>query len=442
MITIKLPYKTDSDLTIITDIIREQTIIKKWSYNRFLDSKTEKEIRNLTSILNNISNLDSWFIQSSIYEGKQIYLSNHNKKTGENKRVIFNKYNFIRRQKGLITSEEYKNSRNNYIYSIGQANRNGNRKFELHLENNNILFKPKYKIKILLKLPKLRNNIKKQLIQLDLLSKQNKLAITYKLDLKYVYISFDETILSVNNNKELSLNNNRILGIDLNPNYIGLSVLEFKNCDKNNNVDDNSYGIIKTFCYDISKLTDKFGNQNKLKYETIEITNKIIGICKHYQVKNIAVEELNIRSKNNNKGKNYNSLVINKWLRNLFQEQLNKRCKSFDINFFKVLPYYTSYIGNLQHDSFDPINASIEIGRRAYETIVIRNKQFYPNIEIKSKLRYQWKEYLNSVKEWKELFIIIKNFKLRYRVSLEECKTFNVLRMASIKSKTLLYDFV
>lgn len=437
MITIKLPYKTSSDLTVINDIIREQTIIKKWSYNRFLEGKTEKEIRDLTSILNNINNIDSWFIQSSIYEGKQTYLSNHNKKTNENKKVIFNKHNFIRRQKGFITKDEYSElvNNSNYIYSIGESPQKGNRKFELHLENNNILFKPKCGIKILLGLPKLRNNIKKQLIQLDLLSKQNKLAITYKLDLKYVYISFDETILNIDNNKDLLLNNNRILGIDLNPNYIGLSILEFKN--------DNSYDIIKTFSYDLSKLTNKFSNQNKLKYETIEITNKIISICKHYQVKNIAVEELNIRSKDNHKGKNYNNLVINKWLRNLFQEQLNKRCKSFDINFFKVLPYYTSYIGNLQHDSFDPINASIEIGRRAYETIVIRNKQFYPNFEIKSELRYQWKEYLNSVKEWKELFIIIKNFKLRYRVSLEECKkTFNVLRMASVKSKTLLYDFV
>ena len=432
MITIKLPYKTDSDLTVINNIIREQTIVKKWSYNRFIDNKTEKEIRNSTSVLNNINNLDTWFIQSSIYDGKQIYLSNHNKKTGDNRKVIFNKYNFIRRQKGLITNKEFKNSRNNYLYSVGQANCNGNRKFELHIENNNILFKPKRGIKIYLKLPKLRNNIKKQLIQLDLLSKESKLPITYKLNLKYIYVSFDETVLS--NNKLSYLKDNRILGIDLNPNYIGVSVLEFK---------DNKYDIIKTFCYDITKLTDKYGNQNKLEYETIIIANKIINICKHYQVKNIAVEDLNIRSKDNNKGKNYNNLVINKWLRNLFQKQLNKRCKNYNINLFKILPYYTSYIGNLQHDYFDPINASIEIVRRAYEMKILKNKQFYPKFELKSELRYQWKEYLDSVKEWKELFVIIKNFKLRYRVSLEECKkSFNVLRMDSIKSKVFSFDFI
>ena len=80
------------------------------------------------------------------------------------------------------------------------------------------------------------------------------------------------------------------MGIDLNPNYIGLSILEFKN---------NNYEVIRSQCYDISKLTDKYGNHNKLKYETIEITNKIINLANHYKVKHIMIEELNIKSKDN-----------------------------------------------------------------------------------------------------------------------------------------------
>ena len=190
-----------------------------------------------------------------------------------------------------------------------------------------------------------------------------------------------------------------------------------------------------------SKLTDKKGNQNKLIHEVIEITSKIAKLAKHYRVKHIIVEELNIKSKNNEKGKNYNSLVNNKWVRNLFQEQLEKRSKNLNINFYKILPYYTSYIGNLQHDYFDPINSSIEIGRRGYEVIVLKNKQFYPLFRIKDSLRYQWKEYLESVLEWKELFSTIKNHKLRYRVSLDQLR-YDVLRVSSKKSCILLYDFI
>ena len=97
---------------------------------------------------------------------------------------------------------------------------------------------------------------------------------------------------------------------------------------------------------------------------------------------------------------------------------------------------------NLQHDYFDPINASIEIGRRAYETIILKNKQFYPKFEIKSELRYQWKEYLDSVKEWKELFMIIKNFKLKYRVSRESLIDSLVFKTEYYKRMTTFYSFI
>lgn len=108
-----------------------------------------------------------------------------------------------------------------------------------------------------------------------------------------------------------------------------------------------------------------------------------------------------------------------------------------------MFPYYSSYIGNIQYDYFDPINSSIEIGRRGYETMILKNKQFYPPYLLKDGLIYQWKEHIKSITGWKELFSIIKNLKLRYRVSLGENKhLYNVLRMGSIKSGILLYDFV
>ncbi len=426
MITIKLPYKTE-DYTLIKEIIREQTIIKKWSYNRFKEGKSEKEIRLLSKSLKNIKDLDSWFIESSMYDGKGVW------KIGKANKIIFNKYNFIRRQKRLISREEYQLTQNNYLYSIGSKRSKGNRKFELQMENNQILFKPKKGIKIYLTLPNLRNNVKQQLIQLALLSKQKILPVTYKLDLSHVYIMFDETIL--NQYKEITkLKENRIMGIDLNPNYIGLSILEFNGVN---------YNVIKKLCYNISKLTGKKDNHNKLRHETIEITNKIINLAKHWKVKHIGVEDLNIKGKDHEKGRNYNSLVINKWLRNLFQQQLGKRCNVFGIKFLKANSYYSSYIGNLQHDSFDPINASIEIGRRAYEVMILKNKQFYPEFGIKDELMDQWKESINNVSEWKELFTIIKNLKLKYRISLDDVKTPpNVFRMNSITSKVLINDFV
>jgi len=347
-------------------------------------------------------------------------------------------------REGLINKEEYQNSKSEYIYSIGQSFDNGNRKFVLDIENNIIIFKPKQGTKIVLDLPKLRPNVRKQLLALDKVSKLKQLPITYKLNQNYVYIAFDDIKLNeLDKNNCLSQNtvsdllSNRILGIDLNPNNIGISILEYKNST--------DFKVIKTINYSLYSLTNKKGNHNKLKYETIEISKKIVNLCLHYRVGSIALEDLNIRSKDNEKGKNNNSLLNNKWLRNLFQNQIKKRAEKAEVKTYNVLAYYTSYIGNMQYNYVDAVNASIEIARRTYQTQILKNKaEFYPALQIKTELRDQWKESINlDVMNWKELCNEVKNSKMRYRVSLEECKrTYNVWRMSSIKSGIILYDFV
>ena len=110
---------------------------------------------------------------------------------------------------------------------------------------------------------------------------------------------------------------------------------------------------------------------------------------------------------------------------------------------FKVNPAYSSVIGNTQHTYFDPVNASLEIARRGYNIIILKNKQFYPEFSIKISLKDLWKEHLSAeVNDWKKFFKLIKNSKLRYRVSLEESSFFKVFQMNSIKSKVLCYEFI
>ena len=65
------------------------------------------------------------------------------------------------------------------------------------------------------------------------------------------------------------------------------------------------------------------------------------------------------------------------------------------------------------------MNASLEIGRRGYSCIILKNKQFYPELKLKEELTSQWKDKVNldNFKTWKELFNFIKKLELRYRVS-------------------------
>ena len=103
----------------------------------------------------------------------------------------------------------------------------------------------------------------------------------------------------------------------------------------------------------------------------------------------------------------------------IFINNLEKRSSINGQKLFKVNPAYSSFIGNLQWNFDDPINASLEIGRRGYECIIKKTKQFYPELKLKEVLINQWKDKINidNFKTWKDLFNFIKNLELRYRVS-------------------------
>jgi predicted transposase len=375
MKTIKIEYKTSQEtIDKIKELQRQFSCVVRFAYNRFLENKTEKEIRILCKNLKNIQNLDSWFIQCAIKQAEQIY-----KKFGNKKVVFGGKKNLFQRIKRKISNEEYKEKRLMNVISQGEKLQYGNRKFKLDiLENNKIIFKLNRKNHFELELPKLHENYLREFLKLEELSKNKNTTYSVVLNSKEICISYEEKILQ----KEInSQNENRCLGIDLNPEFIGISILEFK--DKEN------FQIIHKQCFDLRKLTVKSDEapnskqskylQNKLKYETIEIAKQIFEIAKFYNCKYIFAEHLkNFKPFD---FKSLNRLCRQKWLKNLFIEQLQKRCLLNNIKFYKVLAQYTSIIGNLQYNFFDPINASIEIARRGYQIFHLRNKKILSYIQ-------------------------------------------------------------
>jgi predicted transposase len=433
MITIKLPYTSDTNLL---EISKQYSIVVRYAYNRFIENKSEKDIRLLCKSLNNINKLNSWFVQCAILDAKVI------QKRFQNKKVIFGgKLNFINKLKNKITKEEFSNKRLSPVNIQGEETKKGNRSFKLDIiENNQIIFKLNKNEHITLKLPKLRNNIKNDLFKLQQLNevKSKEIGYTYtiRFDLNNIYISFEEFKQS-----EIKLNKNRYIGIDMNPDTIGISIHD-------------SGEIIHTQEFSLKPIFNKIINsklssdsdkmkyyQNKLKFETFEISKSISNLAKYYNCQTVCIEELNFKQKVDNKYNNVgNRKNKNLWKRELFVSNLVKRLNIYNIDVHKVLPVYSSFVGNMQHDYTDAVNASIEIARRGYEYKILGNKnKFYPNFLVK----HQWKEMITNFKDWKEFYLEIKNLKLKYRVSLEDCKkSYRVFQQNStVKSMTLNYIF-
>jgi IS605 OrfB family transposase len=437
MITIKLPFETDQEsLNLIHKLRQQQSCIVRYSFNRFKENLNELQIRSKTKLLNNIEMLDSWFVQCGIKEADFVF-----KRNPENKVIFGGKYNWKQFILKKITKSEFKENRILPLSVQGESLKSGNRKFELDIiENNQIIFKYKRGIKIPLKLPKLRNSYLKLLSLLEQKSKNKEVPFSIKLTQNEIFISFNENLVESNYNKDLK----RVISIDLNPSELGYSILEF--------TDNNNFKVLETGNFNISQLTEKLNlssdnskqihQNNKRKFEILEISKFLINKSIHFKCCKFVIEDLEINSKNHNKGRNFNRLVNNFWCRNILINNLQKRCNINGIELTKVNPIYSSIIGNLVNSNYpDPISAAIEIGRRGY--FKYQKNQFYPkliNIEV---LSNRWKETKEwSYQNWKELFQLVKNSKLKYRVSKTDSNVNLVFERKYYKKMISLYCFI
>ena len=420
MITLKLPYKS-TNMSEIAEYQRQYSLCLRFLYNRLYDSKgvmKEKELRQFQSKLNNIENIGCWLFQSAIREAIQIY------NTYEDRKIVFGtKKALIARNKNKISKEEYKSKRLRSIYSIGEASKHGNRHFRI-VSDSKIVFQPNRNTKIELNLAYKDSKLSK----LFALQQENKIALTYTLNANFVCITYDEKELENYNHIKVE---NRVLALDLNPNWIGLSIVDWKSSSK--------YEIIYSKTFDLNRFDRKENFLSKKKHELIEISKHIVNLVIHYQCSILAIEDLNIKSCNKGKGTHYNRMCNNTWLRNIVAQQLSKRCNIHNIAFVKVKADYSSFIGNLmfrEEKKFDPVLASIEIGRRGYEFVnqyVDKKKEKKKNIVFPDKEDFR-RQYIKSMEEfdildkvdlsWKELYSYAKETKMMYRFPLIDAKVF------------------
>ena len=448
MITLKIKYIPENgDLTSILSFIKNYNNILRFTYNRVQEGiKSTKELTKLQHNLNNIF-IDSHFKSSAIYEAKSF----------QNENLIFGgKKLFLDRLKNKISKEEFKLKKLLPLYSIGESNQKANRKFKI-IDENTIIFKPNKDLHIKLNLINQSKNYKKILNKLKGLQETKQIAITYKLNLEYIYLSFDYSILKQNVYK---IKKDRIIAIDMNPNYLGYSIVDWK--------DENSYKLIDKGVFDISLINQKENNlnvasddpkkkyiKNKRDYELIKIAHRLFSLCKHYQCECFSIEDLAIKSKDLNKGKQLNKLINNQWNRNKFVNILRKLVNSSSAIFIEVKPEYSSVLGNLiyrEEHLPDMVLSSIEIGRRAYEfnnQYLLKYKVQQKNI-VFPKLEFTKDRIEQSLEELghpfkfetsQQLFSELKKSKLKYRFLLEQCKNSRVFSIFHYKSLIKLYKF-
>ena len=443
------------DKDLLFEYIRQYNTCLHFMYNRIMDNPdiTEKEMKDLT--VNNIPLMNYYLIHSSIKESFQIKAS-----MDEDKRIIFGgKENFIKRCQGKISKEEFLKKRMRPLYSIGDKEHT-NRLFAFG-DINTIIFKPNRKTHIKLDIfCNFHKGYRKIINKLFDCQLHKTIGLTFKIDMDYVYISFDETILKEKETRKIE---NRAFSIDLNPNYVGWSVVDWKSSSE--------FSVISSGVISIKELNDKhfvlkkskrnpdglssdhpkrIHLNNKRGYEIYEISKNLINKALHYRCSLFAVEDLSIKSSDKKKGSKYNSLCNNLWNRDKMVNNLKKRCTIYGLKLFEVQPNYSSFIGNFLFRDLnfpDMVLASIEISRRCYEfynQYIIKTKTQRKNI-IQPEIQDFYERYIKSLeefgvteefKDFKDVYSFFKNSKMMYRVSLDSLN----LKFFSLKTNRSCVD--
>ena len=448
MITLKIKYTTtEDDLNLIKEYRKQYSSVLHYAYNRRYDGIGETDVKHKISFLNNIPLIKSYLKSCAVKHATQLI------KTDERKRIFGGKKNFIDRCKGKINRDVFLNKRLSKLFIIGEANQHGNRFIVINENLDSFTFKPTKKDKTILSIDGRYKRYKSILNKLYHLQQDKGIAITYELDNEYIYLTYDETLL--NQFVDYRPIKNRIFSIDLNPNYVGWSVVDWESSSKFEVVKSGVISIkdINDIDFDLkgksSDSKERIYINNKRKFETYEISKLLVNTAKYYKCEVFGLEKLNIKSKDTTLGKNFNKLVNNVWNRNKLVNNIKKRCNIYSIKVMLAKPNYSSFVGNFLFRDLklpDMTLSSIEIGRRCYEfksqyidkTKDKRKNIILPDINDFNDRYIKSLEEFNipgEIKDLTKIYYFLKNAKSRYRVSLDDLPHLKFSRCFSNKSK-------
>lgn len=471
-LTFKIKNLTQEDKEFITNLQKDYSISFRKMYNNmelmednsFLDSLRikpkkhieylqtevksfyEKQVKNKEKLINNIEELEA---EPKLKLSKFRHLQNL-KKSVEKNIVFGGKKNLKNLTKNNITKQQWQNSRLWKLIFYGAKAEFGNRYFDLKdIINGNITFKyNKRKIKFNISIQKHKKEIK----ILNELIIQKEIPVTISFDTDIINITIDETKIygtyhnikdyykKIKHVKDKDVRKNlihgeykrhenklkvgkkdRYLGIDLNPDGIGYSILTPKE------------KIIHKGYIHIGDIEDA----NKRKYETSIMIKELFKLIKHFKCHSIVVEELNIDPKDYG-NKISNRKINNLWNREFIDQIITRRCNQTGTIRIDINPVYSSFIGNIKYDCYDPVASSIEICRRGINKY--SKGGFYPEFNITNFVNDWRYDEIKEYSTWKELYSHFITSKWSYR---RELKEFNFVEnnISSGKSKLKHYTF-
>lgn len=313
--------------------------------------------------------------------------------------------------------QQYREARTRPVFVTGEANRNGNRFFDVtRLHLGKCVYKPSKdeRCEITFKV-----SHKRELEKLSRYAANKSISVSVRLSKEYLCVSFDEEDLcgfsvdeksrrdevrrikaerpdgeartalikdvyrKYNREREERMLEGKVekrcIAVDLNPTNIGWSVLDRTSGGEAEVVSAGQYeyGWLCRRLHKPSASPEQVHLNNKRKHELCVIVRNLFMTASHYGCSKFVMEDLSFK-KDAEQSHESNRKNRNLWCRALVIRLVERRCHESGIELVEVNPCYTSFIGNIRHGFVDATNASVEIGRRGLWKYT--NGTFYPEV--------------------------------------------------------------
>lgn len=405
IITLKAKINTISD--DILPFQRQFNNVVKWAYNRFKEGKSRTDVFGLIrdNNVNNVDLLDVTWKREAAKLAQTMYLSSKDK----NKPIVFYSKAFRRRLEGKTTREEFIKERDEALYQItcegSKADTDGNRKFKF--DANELSGSVKLgKETVTFSCERIGKKRQDMLVEYLEMAHIHMVGVTYKITPKYLYILVDLKDIVPNTYDAIE---GRTLALDMNPNYIGLSIV------------DSDDTIIHKRVYNLSKVPKEKYKQN---HELTEVAISIAKLCKHFKVCLVGFEKLSMKSSDKGRGRSFNRLVNNGWRRDRFLNSLRKHLELVGCPYKEVVASYSSFVGCVCYPSdTDSVAASLELNRRLrliYKMYVLKTMPIGGVIfpQVGADVLNRWKDEAHlcgDITDWLSFYSLCKMARHSYR---------------------------
>jgi len=302
------------------------------------------------------------------------------KKLYEEKLAVLNK-----------NKELFQENRIMMMIFIGEAARNGNRYVDIKgLSKGKVVFKyNKHEIELKFKITSKKQQ--KLYEKIELLAMDNELPLTIGISKDELHITYEEGkingkffdekkfyksishIEKGKDRKEIIRNahkeheekcftnkiTERYCAIDKNPAGIGWALK-----DKLSDAPEGEFKIVRKGFINFELLNDKSVSSNKRKHEIAIAVSDFFIMLEHHKVCNFVEEDLDFGNNTDHGNKESNRKINNVWLRTYIDKLTTKWCAYYGMKKIPIHPAWSSFIGNINYNTYDPIAAAIEIGRR------------------------------------------------------------------------------